>query len=126
MQPTGDREWVLWLSPHVLLLVLSEESAAIGGGSYLRLIADEINLLVNTHIWATFHNHAPSLKGDRLPGGGPSLAWGDICRVIVVTWESAGLHNFRMRIAYFLSAELLRFARQLGYDIVALETPSVV
>jgi len=96
------------------------------GGSYLRPIADEINLLVNAHIRATLHDHVFSQNCDRLPGGGPSLARGDVLHVIVDTGEPTGLHNFSMRITYLLSAESLRFVHQLGYDIVALETPSVV
>jgi len=68
----------------------------------------------------------PSQNYSRLPGDGPSFARGYIHRVIVEAHESASHHSFGMSTTYLRSAELLRFVRQLGYNVVGLGLSSAV
>ena len=93
-------------------------------GLYLRLIANEINLLVNVRIWATLHDRVPSMNASRLLRGGPSLSRGDVLLPNIGAREPESLHNFCVGVTNLLSTEFFRFVRQLGYDVIALGTPS--
>jgi len=90
------------------------------GVPYLRLIADEINLFVNTHVRTTLRDCVPSPERDGLLRGGSSLTRGDVIRVIGEIEDPTSLHNFGVSVAYLLPTEFLRFVCELRYDVVAL------
>lgn len=105
----------------MLLSVLHEESADIEEGRmHLRLIADKINLFINTHVWTTLRNRIPPPERDGLLGGGSSPARGDVLRITGEMENPKSLHNFGVSVAHLLPTEFLRFVHELGYDVVAL------
>ena len=88
-----------------------------GPGLHLRLIADEVNLLVNFHIWTILY--VPSPVRDRLLGGGPGLAWGNVL-VTVETIAPTSLSHLGVGFAYLMPAEFLWSVHELGYGFVTL------